>query len=243
MDSKVIKPVHPKGNQPWVLIGRTDAEAEAPILWPPDAKNWHIKKDPDAGKDWRHEKGMTEDEMIGRHHQLDGHEFEQTWEDSEGQGSLVCCSPWGRKELDTTEWLNINPAPSKASASFFWLNLSASSLRTTQLFASYFAKQKNFKELLKGKAQIPLASPKGENTCSFPEERKDSQFLSCFSCNGLMSAEHSWCVSSSHYASLHLGTHPIFWNLPPGLTQCLHTCSVIQWFHTNTCSRRDFSFI
>ena len=216
--------------------------AEAPILWPSDAKNWHIEKDPDAGKDWRHEKGTTEDKMIGRHHRLDGLEFEQTSEDSERQGSLVCCSPWGRKELDTTEWLNINRAPSKASVSFFWLNLNASSLRTTQLFASYFAKQKNFKELLKSKTQIRLASPKGENTCPFQGERKDSQFLSCFSNNGLMYAERSWCFSSSHYASLHLGTHPIFWNLPPGLTQCLHTCSIIQWFHTNTCSKRDFRF-
>ena len=86
-----------------MFIGRTDAEAEAPILWPPDAKSQLTGKDPDAGKDWRQEeKGMTEDEMVGWHHRLNGHEFEQTLEDSEGQGSLVCCSPWGGKELDTT---------------------------------------------------------------------------------------------------------------------------------------------
>ena len=89
-DSKVIKPVHPKGNQPWIFIGRTDVETL--ILWPPDAMNWLIGKDPDTGKDWRQEeKGPTEDEMVGWHHQLNGHECEQTLGDSEGQGSLACC--------------------------------------------------------------------------------------------------------------------------------------------------------
>ena len=106
LDNKEIQPVHPKGNQPWIFIGRTDAEAEAPVLWPPDVKNWLIWKDPDAGKDWRwEEKGMTEDEMVGWHHWIDGHESEQTLEDNEGQGSLACCSPWGLKESDKT-WLN-----------------------------------------------------------------------------------------------------------------------------------------
>ena len=91
----------------WIFIGRTDAEAETPILWPPDARNWLSGKDPDAGKDWRQEeKGTTEDEMVGWHHWLDGHEFEQTPGAGEGQGNLACCSPWGHKELDTTEWLN-----------------------------------------------------------------------------------------------------------------------------------------
>ena len=86
---------------------RTHAEAEAPILWPPDAKNWLIGKDPDAGKDWRQEeKGMTEDEMVGRHHRLNGHEYEQAPGVSDWQGSLACCSSWGRKELDMTEQLN-----------------------------------------------------------------------------------------------------------------------------------------
>ena len=103
LDSKEIKPINPKGNQPWLFTGRTDAEVETPILWPPDVKTWLIGKDPDAGKEWRQEeKGMTEDEMVGWHHQLNGQEFEQTPGDSEGQASLVCCSPWGRKELDMT---------------------------------------------------------------------------------------------------------------------------------------------
>ena len=94
-----IQPVHPKGDQSWVFIGRTDAEA--PILWPPDVKSWVIGKDPDGGKDWRQEeKGMTENEMVGWYHWLNRHEFEQSPGDGEGQGSLVCCSPWGGKESD-----------------------------------------------------------------------------------------------------------------------------------------------
>ena len=105
-DCKEIQPIHPKGDQSWIFIGRTDAEAETPILWPPE-ENWLIGKDPDAGKDWRQEeKGMTEDEMVGWHHQLDGHEFEQAPGVGDGQGSLACCSPWDHKESDTTEWLN-----------------------------------------------------------------------------------------------------------------------------------------
>ena len=105
MDSKEIKPVNPRENQPWIFIGRTDAEA--PILWPPDAKSRLIAKDPDAGKDLRQEeKGTTEDKMVEWHHQLNGHEFEQTLGDGEGQGRLVCYSPWGRKGSDTTERLN-----------------------------------------------------------------------------------------------------------------------------------------
>ena len=90
----------------WIFIGRTDAEAEALLLWPPDEKNWLIGKDPDAGKDWRQEKGMTEDNMVGWRHRLSGHEFEQALGIGDGQGSLACCSPWGCKEWDTTEWLN-----------------------------------------------------------------------------------------------------------------------------------------
>ena len=107
LNCKKIKPVNPKGDQSWIFIGRTDAEAETPILWLPDAKNWLIGKDPDAGKDWRQEeKGMTEDEMVEWHHQLDGHEFEQALGVGDGQGILECCSPWGCKESDTTEQLN-----------------------------------------------------------------------------------------------------------------------------------------
>ena len=107
LDCKEIKPVNPKGNQSWVFIGRTDAEAETPILWPPDAKNWLIGKDPDDGKHWRQEKkGIKENEMVGWHYQLNGHEFEQAPGASDAQGSLVCYSPRGLKELDTSEQLN-----------------------------------------------------------------------------------------------------------------------------------------
>ena len=105
LDCKEIKPVHPKGNQPWIFIRRTDAET--PILWASDVKSWLIGKDPDAGKDWREEeKWVIEDELVGWHHQLNGYEFEQTLGDGEGQGSLVCCSPCGRKESDRIERLN-----------------------------------------------------------------------------------------------------------------------------------------
>ena len=106
-NSKKIKPVNPNGNQSWIFIGRTDAEAEAPILWPPDVKSWLTGKDSDAGRDWgQEEKGVTQDEMAGWHHWLNGHESEWTSGTGDGQGGLVCCDSWGRKELDTTEWLN-----------------------------------------------------------------------------------------------------------------------------------------
>ena len=101
LDSKEIKLVNPKGNQPWLFIVKIDAEA--PILWPPDSTSWLIGKDPDAGKDWgQKEKVAAEDEMVGWHHWLSGHEFESAPGDGEGQGRLVCCSPWGLKESDTT---------------------------------------------------------------------------------------------------------------------------------------------
>ena len=107
LDCKEIQPVHSKGAQSWVFIGRTDVEVETPILWPPDVKSWLIWKDPDAGRDWgQEEKGMTEDEMVGWHHHLNGHGFGWTLGVGDGQGGLVCCSSWGCKKSDTTEWLN-----------------------------------------------------------------------------------------------------------------------------------------
>ena len=101
LECKEIKLINPEGNQSWIFIGRTDAEAEAPIHWPPDVKSSLIRKDPDAGKDWRQEKETTKDEMVWWHHWVNGHEFEQAPGDGEGQGSLVCCSPWGHKQSDT----------------------------------------------------------------------------------------------------------------------------------------------
>ena len=107
LDCKKIQPVHSKGDQSWVFFGRTDAEAETPVLWPPHRKSWLIGKDSDAGRDWgQEEKGTTEDEMAGWHHWLDGHEFEWTLGVGDGQGGLACCDSWGCKELDMTEWLN-----------------------------------------------------------------------------------------------------------------------------------------
>ena len=107
LDCKEIQPGHPKGDQSWVFIGRTDAKAETPIFWPPHGKSWLIGKDPDAGRDWgQEEKGTTEDEMAWWHHQLNGHEFGWTPGVGDGQGGLACCNSWGHKDLDTNEWLN-----------------------------------------------------------------------------------------------------------------------------------------
>ena len=107
LDCKEIKPVNPKGNQSWMFIGRTDAEAETPICWPPDVKSRFIGKDPESRKDWRQEeKGTTEDEMVEWHRRLNRHEFEQNSRRWWRQENLVCCSPRSCKELDTTEWLN-----------------------------------------------------------------------------------------------------------------------------------------
>ena len=108
LDCKEIQPVHSEGHQPWDFFGRNDAEAETPLLWPPHGKSWLIRKNSDAGKDWRQEKGMRKDVMVGWHHQLNGHEFEQVLGDGEGLGSLACCSPWGHKESGTTEPLKNN---------------------------------------------------------------------------------------------------------------------------------------
>ena len=124
LDCKEIQPVHPKGYWSWIFIGRTDAEAETPVLWPPGVKNWLIGKDPYARKDWRQEeKGMTEDEMVGWHHRLNGHGFGWTPGAGDGQGGLACCSPRGHKESDTTEWLN-------------WTSLTKPSVTLSQDFAS-----------------------------------------------------------------------------------------------------------
>ena len=106
LDCKKVQPVHAKGDQSWVFIGRTDAEAETPILWSLHAKSWLTGKDPDSGRDWgQEEKGMTEDEMTGWHHRLDGHEFGWTPGVGAGLGGLACCDSWGHKESDTTEQL------------------------------------------------------------------------------------------------------------------------------------------
>ena len=118
LDCREIQPVHPKGNQSWIFIARTDVEAEILILWLPDVKNWLVGKDPNAGKDWRQEeKGMTKDEMVGWHYWLDGHEFEQAPGVHNGQGNLACCSTWDHKELDTfSDWTELNPICDNAYA-------------------------------------------------------------------------------------------------------------------------------
>ena len=124
LDCKEIKPVNPKGDQSWIFTGRTDAEAETPILWLFAAKSSLIGKDPKAGKDWgQEEKGTTEEEVVGWHHRLNGHEFEQAPGVGDGQGSLACCSPWGHKELDTTEWLTTRiEKKSESKCDKMWTN-------------------------------------------------------------------------------------------------------------------------
>ena len=121
LDCKEIQPVHSE-DQPWVFFGRTDAEAETPILWPPHSKSWLIGKHSDAGRDWwQGGKGMTEDEMAGWHHWLDGHESEWTPGVGDGQGGLACCDSWSRKESDTTEWLNWTESWLKIFLTYFYV--------------------------------------------------------------------------------------------------------------------------
>ena len=110
-DSNEIKPVHPKGNQAWIFIGRIDAQAQAPILWPPNEKNRLTGKDPDAGKDWGWQEEMTEDEMVGRHHWLNAHESEQPPRVGDGQGSPACYSPWGHSQTRLSNWTELKKRP------------------------------------------------------------------------------------------------------------------------------------
>ena len=131
LDCKEIQPVHPEGEQSWVFIRRTDVEAETPILWPPDVKSWLIWKYPDNWKDWgQEEKGMTEDEIIGWHHGLDGCEFEWTPGGGDGLGGLMCCDSWGRKESDTTEglnWIELSGSMQRKRKTIEWEKLKISS--------------------------------------------------------------------------------------------------------------------
>ena len=123
LDCKEIQPEHSEGDQPWNFFGRNDAKAETPVLWPPHAKSWLIGKDSDARRDWeQEEKGITEDKMAGWHHRLDGRESEWTLGAGDGQGGLVCCNSWGRKESDRTEWLNWTYLRSKQKSNhiYYW---------------------------------------------------------------------------------------------------------------------------
>ena len=133
LDCKDIQPVHSKGDQPWVFFGRNDAKAETPVLWPPHAKSWLTGKDSDAGRDWgQEEKETTEDEIAGWHHWLDGREPEWTPGVGDGQGGLVCCDSWGRKESDTTEWPN-------------WTELK---LKTCRFICIFYTKNANYDEYI-----------------------------------------------------------------------------------------------
>ena len=188
----MIQPVHPKRNQSRIFIGRTDAEAEAPILWPPGVKSWLTGKDADAEKDWRQEeKGTTEDEMAGWHHWLSGHEFEWIPGVGDGQGGLVCCSLWGHKELCTTEWLNWTASESPGELSQICISGSTGGLIHRSLWT--FARSIEFltstqvmhchrphfteviKFILKWVFDFVLRTPEVLNT--YIHERKNSQLL------------------------------------------------------------------
>ena len=140
LDCKEIQPVHPKGDQSWVSMGRTEAEAKTPVLWPPDVKSWLSGKDPDAGRDWgQEEKGMTEDEMAGWHHRLNGHGYGWTLGVGDRQGGLVCCGSWGCKESDTTErlnWTELKPEK-KLIIHFKWLKNSIYAIISYQCFCRF----------------------------------------------------------------------------------------------------------
>ena len=140
LDCKEIQPVHSKGDQSWDFFGKNDAKAESPVLWPPHVKSGLIGKDPDAGRDWgQEEKGTTEDEMAGWHHQLNGREFELTLGVVDIQGSLMCCDSWGRKESDTTEFSNVifksrnSPCENQIQFIYEWFSPDRPESYTTQL--------------------------------------------------------------------------------------------------------------
>ena len=138
LDCKEIQPVHSKGDQSWVFIGRTDAKGETPILWSPHVKSWLTGKDFDAGRDWgQEEKGMTEDEMAGWHHGLNGHEFEWTLGVGDGQGGLACCDSWGCKESDTTEWLNWTELNLCYTQSVNWFTYTHQNLNSSYLCSGW----------------------------------------------------------------------------------------------------------
>ena len=175
LDSKEIKPkgvnplgnVNPKGNEPWMFIGKTDGKAEAQILGPPDGKSQFIGKDPDSGKDWgQEEKAVVEDEMVGWHHWLNGHEFEQTQGDGEGQGSLVCYGSWGRKQSNMTYWLNNNTLNNDPKAHKEWCgNSDMPKIRHKVLHLSERVKVLDLvRKGKKSSAEIPMIF--GKNKCS-----------------------------------------------------------------------------
>ena len=164
LDCKEIQPIHSKGDQSWIFIGRTDAEVETPILWPPYVKNGHFWKDPDAGKDWwQEEKGTTEDEMVGWHQWLNGHEFEWAPGIGDGQGSLVCYSPWSHKESDMTEQLKWTELKSE----FIWKILSCYLFKCILFALLFFLGDPNWMPLISRLYLLFLTSSFAFAVCLF----------------------------------------------------------------------------
>ena len=223
LDCREIKSVYPKGNQSWIFIERTDVEAETPILWPPDEKNWFFGKHPDAGKEWRQkEKAMTEDKMVGWRHQLKGHKSEQALGIRDVQGSLECCSPWGHKELDMTERLNgteLNHVAHLLNFPRFKVN----SLRI---------KCKVFSITLKPSLLWPFPVILGSFSSRFPSRTLFSVFFSFLS-YGLHVSCFPWYLECSFSSSPHLIFQVVFLKMTfliIALTQA-HTWAsrVVQW--------------
>ena len=160
LDCKEIQPVQSKGDQHWVFFGRNDAKAETPVLWPPHVKSWLIGKDSDAGRDWgQEEKGMTEDEMAGWHHRLDGHEFEWTPGVGDGQGDLACCNSWGRRvrhdwptELN---WTELSQTPTGVSLSLLFKPIEWKELSSEAKEGKLCSMSKEWEEWAGSRAAVP----------------------------------------------------------------------------------------
>ena len=215
LDCKEVQPVHPKGDQSWVFIGRTDVEAETPILWPPDVKSWLIWKDPDAGKEWgQEEKGTTEDETVGWHHRFNGHGSGWTLEVSDGQGGLACCGSWGHKESDMTERLNWTDDFSSSQVWMWDLDPKEDWVRKNWCFQPVML-EKTLDSPLESK-QIELANPKGTH----PEYSLEGLMLKLtFQCFG------NWCKEPTHWKNPDAGK---YWQqVEKGMTED----EMVEWHH------------
>ena len=204
LNYKEIQPVHPKGNQSWVFIGSTNFEAETPILWPPDAKSWLIWKDPDAGKDWKpEEKGMTEDEMVGWHHQLNGHGFGWTLGVGDGQGGLAFCGSWGRKESEMIEWLNWTDSDSRSTLVLFYFHP-----HCVYVFRTWSGRKHSFKITAESTAPgaLEVTFQKGGSKSKVTHSLSLHEFIPYWSKNDLQVKSYKTKIEERTPGSMYLGT-------------------------------------